>query len=490
MRRGAWSLRRRLVVGMIALTVVVSAVIGTISVLALRGFLLDRIDDQLASAVGRAEAAVEVRGDASGALVGAVGQQAGTFGAVLVDGTVVRAEVSTQQGLIRVLGVDSIEEVVALRPGAEPRTVQLGTLGDYRMVASAGPGGAVLVVGLPLDQVEGTVTQLGWTVFGVSVAGLVAAGALAVLVARLALRPLDRATATASRVSELPLASGEVVLDERVADTDPRTEVGRLGLAINRMLGHVASALSARQASEARVRRFVADASHELRTPLAAIRGYSELTRMRGGDLPQDLRHALGRIESESLRMTSLVEDLLLLARLDEGRELDRAPVDLVPLVRDALSDAAVASSDHEWGLDAPETPVVVLGDAPRLHQVVANLLANARVHTPPGTSVTAGVRVEGEAAVVTVADDGPGVDESVRDTLFERFARADSSRSRNAGSTGLGLSIVAAVVAAHGGSIGVDSRPGSTVFTVRLPLAQGEFQARDGAAAPQRTRR
>jgi two-component system OmpR family sensor kinase len=485
MRPATWSLRRRLVVGMVALTVLVSVVIGAISVLALRGFLLGRVDDQLTSAVARSEAAVFTPGGFSGDLVGAVGQQAGTFGAVLIDGDVVRAEYSTDAGRIQVLGVDTISDVAALRPGEPPHTVRLGRLGDYRMVASGDLEGAVVVVGLPLKELEGTVAQLGWAVVGVGLAALAAAAGLAVVVARVALRPLDRVVATAGRVLELPLASGEVVLDERVTETDPGTEVGRVGLAINRMLGHVASALSARQASEAKVRRFVADASHELRTPLAAIRGYSELTRLHGGELPADVRHALGRIESESVRMTSLVEDLLLLARLDEGRELDRLPVDLVPLATDAVSDAAVAATNHEWALDAPEHPVIVAGDAPRLHQVLANLLTNARVHTPAGTAVTTTIRTEQGSALVTVADDGPGVDASVRDTLFERFARADSSRSRIAGSTGLGLSIVAAVVRAHGGEIVVDSVPGRTAFTVRLPLAVGSA-AHDAATAAQ----
>jgi two-component system OmpR family sensor kinase len=274
-------------------------------------------------------------------------------------------------------------------------------------------------------------------------------------------------------VSELPLDKGEVALAERVGeeDTDPRTEVGQVGSALNRMLGHIEDALVARQRSEDKVRQFVADASHELRTPLASIRGYSELTRRGGHELPDDVVRALGRIESESVRMTSLVEDLLLLARLDAGPALVLSEVDLVPLTVDAVSDAHAASPDHEWSLDAPDEPLVVHGDAGRLHQVIANLLANARVHTPEGTRVhTTLARVEDEA-VLTVEDDGPGIPEDLQPVLFERFARGDGSRSRATGSTGLGLAIVAAVVDAHHGSVSVSSAPGRTVFTVRLPV-------------------
>ncbi|WP_284253364.1 sensor histidine kinase [Pseudolysinimonas kribbensis] len=220
------------------------------------------------------------------------------------------------------------------------------------------------------------------------------------------------------------------------------------------------------------MRQFVADASHELRTPLASIRGYSELTRRGGHELPDDVVRSIGRIESESIRMTALVEDLLLLARLDAGRELVLGDVDLVPIVVDAVSDAHVAGGDHEWRLlDPPAEPVVVRGDAGRLHQVVANLLANARTHTPAGTVVEIGLTVEGDEAVLSVADDGPGIPEGLQPVLFERFARGDGSRSRSAGSTGLGLAIVAAVVDGHGGTVQAVSRPGDTRFAVRLPL-------------------
>jgi two-component system OmpR family sensor kinase len=236
------------------------------------------------------------------------------------------------------------------------------------------------------------------------------------------------------------------------------------------MLDHILAALSTRQASESRVRQFVADASHELRTPLAAIRGYTELAQRRRAEVPADVAHAMSRVESEADRMTHLVEDLLLLARLDSGRPLERQPVDLARLCADVVSDAHAAGPDHRWTLDAPGEPVPVPGDDARLHQVVANLLANARVHTPADSSVTVSLHTEADVAVLRVADDGPGIPGELQSEVFERFARADTSRSRKEGSTGLGLAIVSAVVRAHHGTITLDSSPGRTEFTVRLP--------------------
>jgi len=254
-------------------------------------------------------------------------------------------------------------------------------------------------------------------------------------------------------------------------DTNPITEVGRLGLAVNRMLDHISEALSTRQASESRVRQFVADASHELRTPLAAIRGYTELAQRNRAQVPADVAHAMSRVESEAQRMTRLVEDLLLLARLDSGRPLERRPVDLARLCADLASDAHAAGPDHHWNLDVPPEPLLVYGDDARLHQVVANLLANARVHTPAGTTVTLALNSDGGTAILRVLDDGPGIPVMLQSEVFERFARADTSRSHVDGSTGLGLAIVSAVVAAHHGTITLRSAPGDTEFTVRLPL-------------------
>jgi two-component system OmpR family sensor kinase len=264
-----------------------------------------------------------------------------------------------------------------------------------------------------------------------------------------------------------------VSITERVPDdeTDEHTEIGRVGHALNTLLDHVGESLDARQRNEERMRRFVADASHELRTPLASIRGYSELS-LRDSSLSDTTESSLERIQAQSIRMTALVEDLLLLARLDEGQDLVYGTVDLSRLAIEAIADATPAGPDHGWELDLDEEPVVITGDAARLHQVVGNLLANARTHTPAGTNVTLTVVRDGTDAVLRVHDDGPGIDPAISDELFERFSRADRSRARKTGGTGLGLSIAQAIVTAHGGSISVESTPGSTMFEVRLPLA------------------
>ena len=337
---------------------------------------------------------------------------------------------------------------------------------------------------------------------------LLLAGVLGTLWVRFSLRPLRRVATTASQVAELPLESGEVSLPAGVPDTDPGTETGQVGLAFNRMLGHVETALQRRAASEARLRRFAADASHELRTPLAAIRGYAELALLHPGDAPEAVTHALGRVLSESTRMSVLVDDLLLLARLDAGRPLSREPVDMTRLAIDATSDAQVARRSHRWVLELPDDPELVLGDEHRLRQVLGNLLANAGRHTPDGTTVT--VRVsdalpDGEPGsgagtvahgalppaprlVISVTDDGPGIPADLLPDLFERFTRADTSRSHatNASSTGLGLAIVDAVVAAHQGAVLVTSRPGMTRFTIVL----GRLAEPAEAAKPTRTGR
>ncbi|WP_433271205.1 sensor histidine kinase [Micromonospora vinacea] len=473
------SLRTRLVFALLALLALVSVAIGGLTTVALRQFLIDRLDSQLAPATG-------MRGDRPGrpAFPGngpgiPPGLPSGVVVAEITDGRVTGARTLTNSAR----GANSFPDEQSVPAGevaaladlpvdARPRTVDLGDRGDYRAVARQYWDGRVRVVAIPLSGVQETVWWMVAAQAAVAAVGLVIAGAAGALIVRATLRPLNRVAATATRVTELPLDRGEVALAVRVptADTDPRTEVGQVGAALNRMLGHVADALSARQASETRVRQFVADASHELRTPLAAIRGYAEVARRGRDEVPADVAHALRRVESESTRMTSLVDDLLLLARLDTGRPLAVEPVDLTALVVDAVSDAHVAGPEHRWQLELPEVAIRVPGDAARLHQVVANLLTNARVHTPPGSTVTTTLAVDATSAVLTVADDGPGVPVELRPEMFERFARGDSSRSRAHGSTGLGLAIVAAVVEAHHGTVEVQSRPGRTVFTVRLP--------------------
>ena len=257
--------------------------------------------------------------------------------------------------------------------------------------------------------------------------------------------------------------------------------VGRVGTAVNRMIGHVGDALGRRQASEERLRHFAADASHELRTPVANIRGHAELALRHQGPVPPEVRRALDRIQSESERMSRLVDDLLLLARIDAGRALGRGPVDLTRLVLDTTDDARAAGPDHRWLLDLPEDAVIVEGDEHRLQQAIGNLLANARSHTPAGTEVSVRLSASRDAVRLTVADDGPGIPEELLPEVFGRFVRADHSRSRIGGSTGLGLAIVHAVVAAHDGTIDVESAPGHTVFTMTLPAPPPEDRATGG---------
>lgn len=492
--RRPWSLRTRLVVSAVALIAVVAAVIGTVTTIAYRSYLYDRADEQLTGLAQRAAGPpVAPPGFAVGqgrpplAFLGDPGSPIGTLGAV-VDGTeeVSEAGYSTEAAdsttgdrprfPVEELDAGQRKALAAVPRDLRPHTVELpGGLGSYRVVYAEGIHGDALV-GIPLAEVESALSTLVLVELSLTVASLAAASLAGTALVRIALRPLRRVAATASQVARLPLHSGEVALHQRVpeAEADPRTEVGQVGAALNRMLDHVHAALDARQQSETRVRQFVADASHELRTPLASIRGYAELTRRGREECGPDTRHALGRIESEATRMTGLVEDLLLLARLDAGRPLAHETTDLVPLAVDAVGDARVAGPGHHWRLDLPAEgePAAVRGDAARLQQVLLNLLANARTHTPPGTTVTASVRHEGAAVVAEVRDDGPGIPPELLPAVFERFARGDASRSRQAGSTGLGLAIVRAVVTAHGGEVTVDSAPGRTVFTVRIPAA------------------
>jgi two-component system OmpR family sensor kinase len=421
----------------------------------------------------------------------APGQATRTVGAVLRPDGTVDAGVITREGGRAEVSVAAQAQLAAVEPNRRPDTVDLDHLGTYRLIAlPARHGGETIITGLPTADVTRTLLWVLGMFCVLAAVALIGAATAGFLIIRRQLAPLSRVSDAARDVADLELDKGEVRLPTLIVDVDPEgahTEVGKLGTALNRMLDRIAGAMSVRHASETRVRQFVADASHELRTPLAAIRGYTELAQRKRDELPADVAHAMSRVESETHRMTQLVEDMLLLARLDDGRPLERESVDLSRLIVDTVSDAHVAGPDHEWSLDLPDEPVTILGDEARLHQVLANLLANARVHTPAGTTVTTSLtREESGAAVLTVADDGAGIPVDLQPEIFERFARGDSSRSRRAaaakagaapaatsdqsGSTGLGLAIVAAVVKAHDGTIQVRSAPGSTEFVVKLP--------------------
>ncbi|HMM82097.1 MAG TPA: ATP-binding protein [Terrimesophilobacter sp.] len=473
-RREPWSLRRRLVLGIVALLALISIAIGAASVLTLRKTLIDRLDTQLAAAMARSQTFLPPLGlgppDEPPGIRS--GQSAGTLGLIVRDGRIIAPSYLDDNANVRTLTARQ-QRVLLAADSARPVTVQLaGDLGAYRVVSAHTAGGFELLVGLPMREVSATTSQLLLIISLVTALGIAAAAAVSTFVVRVALRPLSGVVATATRVSELALDKGDVALAERVpeAHANSSTEVGQVGAALNRMLENVASALRARQASESKVRQFVADASHELRTPLASIRGYSELTRRSGHQLPPDITKSLARIESESIRMTSLVEELLLLARLDEGTELRREPVDVSAIVADVVEDARAASPDHTWVVDGGDRESVVWGDPARLHQALANLVANARVHSPEGTTVVTTLSRSADQVCVTVADDGPGIPEKLLPTLFERFVRGDGSRSRTSGSTGLGLSIAKAIADAHGATLTVASTPGDTRFTLCLP--------------------
>ena len=502
------SLTARLIASLVALVIVACAVVGVATYTVLRNSLMSSFSQSLQAATQRQVSACLNAGDGwssepqahtsasidhdpgkspcNGQVI--QGQMAGTFGAWDKNGAITEATIVSGQCNVSTADESTLKglPVTALPPLPEgggsttppPPAVPTFTRylpslgGDYELTAvrQAG-GGPVLFTGLPLKNVESNLRNVEIAeaaVFAIVV--LLVAGSGVGLV-RLSLRPLRRVAATATMVTELPLDT-EVSLPARVPDDDPHTEVGQVGAAFNRMLQHVESALERRAASESRLRRFAADASHELRTPLSSIRGYAELALRHRGPVPDDVLHALHRVESESARMSDLVDELLLLARLDAGRPLEREPVDLTRLTIEATSDARVASPSHRWQLELPDEPLTVLGDEFRLRQVLGNLLSNAAKHTPADSTITVAVEAAGppEGVRLTVTDNGPGIPPDLVPELFERFARGDSARSRTAGSTGLGLAIVKAVVAAHHGTVSVQSHPGRTTFTIVLP--------------------
>lgn len=467
---GPGTLGRRLVIQVAATVAIVAALIAMVSFGAMRQIVVQRTDSQLADILQRQPNAPYDSNNTHGP------RGSGSLPGMPVGGIIIEQTATSEVGTVltrsgSVALSDDIVDHIIEGATSKRTTIDVHGLGKYRFQATV-TNGTTSIVGLPLTDADSIVETMLWIELGVASLAIMGAIIVTRIVVTRNLRPLHEVAQVAAEVSRRELDRGEVDLSLRVPDANasPTSEVGRVGLALNTMLGNVESALAARQASETKVRQFVADASHELRNPLAAIRGYAELTRRGRDELPADTQFAMGRIESESERMSKLVEDMLLLARLDNGPALSLGEVDLTDLVANATSDAQVAGPEHEWDVDIPEEPVLVQADRFRIHQVVANLLANARTHTPPGTHVTAGLAIDGAYAVVTVTDDGPGIAPELQPKVFERFVRADVSRVRKSGqSTGLGLAIVAAVVQAHRGTVKVTSRPGRTQFEVRL---------------------
>jgi two-component system sensor histidine kinase TrcS len=414
------------------------------------------------------------------ALKAFTGQSTGTLIAVMHDGKIAGSAVFNDDEA-RSAPADVVAELESRHwSDGAPITVRLGQLGEYRLQSHAMNGADVLISGVSLEPANAAIARKSIRAAGLVVLALVLAWAGTLLAIRYALAPLRRVVATAASVAKLPLADPGHRITARVAarDTNPDTEVGIVGLTLNRLLANVDSALVQRAESDRRIRSMLTDASHELRTPLAAIMGYAELTRQDSANLPATTEYALERIESESRRMSALVADLLLLSRLDERQDLVTEEVDLCDVVINAVNDIAVSQPDHDWHLKLPEEPVIVDGDLARLHQLATNLLVNAAIHTPPGTSVIAELRQAPAGAVLTISDNGPGVPADLLPRLFDRFVRADTSRSRAHGNSGLGLPIVQSIAEAHNGSVSVRSTAAGTAFTVVLPTTHpvGEF--------------
>ncbi|MEU1517161.1 ATP-binding protein [Streptomyces sp. NPDC005811] len=482
-RFGGRSLRTRLLLFITAVLIVVCAAMALTTVFAQRAYLLGNLDDRVTNAAERSLGGASLHPDLASDLtfLNESGHPAGMLAARLdADGNVLAAATVGQDAPPQRLSDAQTAVLSGVRTDGRFHDRTVPGLGTYRITALQNHGVRVLT-GLPMDDVQDMIGGLVVIEAVVAAAGLTAAGVGCAVVIRRQLRPLGRVAATAVEVSHAPLCRGEVAALTRVPerDTDPGSEAGQVGAALNRMIDHVESSLAERQRSEEqvrrseeRMRRFLADASHELRTPLASIAGYAELMNRGTDRIEPGL--AWRRVTAESARMTGLVEDLLLLARLDEGRPLQSAEVDLAALVAEAVWDARAAGGGHDWQLELRlDASPLVLGDEARLHQVVANLLANARVHTPAGTRVLATVEARDGLGTVRVRDDGPGIPPELLPTVFERFTRADTSRARATAGTGsgLGLAIVAAITAAHGGRIRVRSEPGRTEFTVELPL-------------------
>lgn len=474
------TLRGRITIGLVAVLLVACLIIGVATVLFLRDFLIGRLDDQLAAAGGRYSASLEQDRRATDGVDRqggntVPGQAAGTLGVRLRAGRVTDAAVISSDGSNRVLTLSAEDRrtLRGVRPGARAVSVDLDGLDDYRVQAVLGRDKDIQIAGLPLKPIEQTVGHVVLVELGLFAIVVVASGVLTAFGVSRSLRPLRRVADIAMEVSTLPLTDRATPLPVSIAPADPRSEADQVSVAFEHMLTHVRIALAARDHTEAGLRRFVADASHELRTPLATIRAYAEYAGRPDADASSQ-GVALARIDVAAARMTALVDDLLLLARLDAGRPLARDEVDMTRLVVEAVNDARAAGPGHHWRLDLPEDAAVVTGDAHRLHQVLANLLTNARVHTPEGTTVVTTVVDRHDAVCVEVRDDGPGIAPGLREGLFDRFTRGDEARARDTGSTGLGLAIAHGIVTAHAGTLEFTGRPGENCFTVLLPHIDG----------------
>ncbi|WP_375474402.1 sensor histidine kinase [uncultured Jatrophihabitans sp.] len=489
--RAPRTLRGRLVALLGVLLTIGFAAAALITVLVVRHVLIDRLDSQLQAAGDRFSVSLEHDdhdADNGPSRYGGVeGQLAGTLGARLLDGTVTEAAIVGDHDTSDQVPESAKARLRTLTADMTPRSIDLPGLGTYRVIVARGHDNDLQVTGLPAEPVENTIDKLVLIEIAVFAGTLLLVALAATGLVRLMLRPLARVADTASEVSALPLGSGGVSLPHRVSTGTHGSEVDTLSRAFNTMLEQVEAALRTRAASEDQLRRFIADASHELRTPVAVVRSHAELAQRAGAAadgagsiLPDEVVHSLERITAQAGRMGRLVEDLLLLARLDSGRPLAHGDVDIVRVVLDAVDDVRPTAAEHRWRLRLPPHSVWVDGDAHALGQAVANLLANAAAHTPPGTTVTVTVELDGldsaaetaRRVLLAVADDGPGMSEELAARAFDRFVRGDHARGLSRGSSGLGLPIVSAIVAAHNGRITLDSTPAGTTLRVTLPVS------------------
>ena len=473
------SLRSRLILGVIALAAVGLVVADAATYTSLRSFLVSQTDDSLDAAHISVEGALHHRGPGPESEVGSpdIGRLTSAVPGIFVqlrrtDGTIVETGHAPEFSGGAQPPDPKLPTTISLtqRESGNGERVSYFTTGAskgsgrYRVRASADPGtaGYILVVATSLVGVDRTLHRLVLIELLVTAAVLVALALVGLWVVRLGLRPLTAIGETAAMI-----AAGD--LSQRVERDDEQTEVGRLGRALNAMLHQIETAFRAREASEQKLRRFVADASHELRTPLSAVRAYAELFKRGAAARPEDLERSMRGIERESERMSVLVGDLLLLARLDEGRPLERKQVDLTHIVQESVDMARML--EPQRAIRAHLAPLSVTGDADRLRQVVDNLLANVRAHAGSNAAVDVTLRADDGLARLEVADDGPGMDDTQLEHVFERFYRADSSRTRASGGAGLGLSIVAAVAEAHGGRASAHTSPGGgATFVIELP--------------------
>jgi two-component system OmpR family sensor kinase len=483
------TLRARLVAGLIAVAALGLLALGGITYWELASFESERVNEQVRAAQGPMSFRLaEKRGEADPGPRGGGGPR-GSFN--LPPGTYGELRDGDGDVLVR----DTFSYDTDYPTPDLPESIPLGTLltvdaeGDsdvsFRVLAQESPrfGGGMIVTAVPLTESERTLDRL-LLVEGIVIAGvLIAVGGLGWTLVGVGLRPLERMAGTADDI-----AAGD--LSRRVSPATDRTEVGRLGLALNAMLARLERAFSKQEASEQRLRRFLADASHELRTPLASIRGYAELHRMGAAASPAETEKAMRRIEDEARRMGVLVQDLLTLARLDEVRDAERTVIDLAELARDATDDAQVTDPTRAIALHGDAEPALVLGDGHQLRQVLANLLRNALVHTPAGTPIEVSVGEEDGTVRVEVRDHGPGLPPGDPDALFERFWRAEAGRERGRAGAGLGLAIVAGIVGAHHGEVHAANAPdGGARFFLTLPRVQ-DAMARPASRPLSRTAR